>query len=93
YDTQLQRKVVEASGDSANNAFTLSKNADRDSWDIADGVNASVEMQYAGEGEYRIYYKLDSSKAASGIAYAKYDSEATEPYIQVVSGNIYYTFP
>ncbi|WP_445362293.1 hypothetical protein ACJJIQ_14585 [Microbulbifer sp. ANSA003] len=93
YDTQLQRKVVETSGDSANNAFSLSKNADRDSWDIADGVNASVEMQYAGEGEYRIYYKLDSSKAASGIAYAKYDSEATEPYIQVVSGYIYYTFP
>ncbi|WP_444896391.1 hypothetical protein [Microbulbifer sp. SSSA005] len=93
YDTQLQRKVVETSGDSANNAFSLSKNADRDSWDIADGVNASVEMQYAGEGEYRIYYKLDSSKAASGIAYAKYDSEATEPYIQVVSGSIYYTFP
>ncbi|WP_444925668.1 hypothetical protein ACJJI4_15005 [Microbulbifer sp. TRSA002] len=93
YDTQLQRKVVETSGDSANNAFTLSKNADRDSWDIADGVKASVEMQYAGEGEYRIYYQLDSSKAASGIAYAKYDSEATEPYILVASGHIYYTFP
>ncbi|WP_444908343.1 hypothetical protein ACJJIR_10590 [Microbulbifer sp. SSSA008] len=90
YDTDLQRDVVEVSGDDVNNAFILRKNSQFESWNITDSTTAKAELKLSGKTF--LYYRIETSE---GAAYVQYSSTVTEPYIHVHSSGIYnfYTFP